>query len=152
MNVINIAGAVVGGVYVLAVPGLALSFAFFKRGTIDIIERVALGFALSIAVVPLLTFYLNLVGVRINRLNVVLEVGMVTAVALGFAWWRGRGDNAEVDAMMARMAQRKAARIQEAAEPEVKSEPKAAPQPEEPVAVPEPPAVKPPVRRRPRRM
>jgi uncharacterized membrane protein len=81
---------VLGAVYVLLVPGLVLSFAFFRRGRIDIIERAALSFALSIAVVPLVAFYLNLMGVRISRVNVILEVAGITAAAGAVAWWRAR--------------------------------------------------------------
>jgi uncharacterized membrane protein len=87
---VQVAGGVLGAVYVLLVPGLVLSFAFFPRGRIDIIERVALSFALSIAVVPLTAFYLNLGGVRITRLNVILEVGAITAVAGLVAWQMAR--------------------------------------------------------------
>ena len=78
-----------GSVYVLFIPGFILSFVFFPRirafedkekgeerekGAIDWIERVALSFALSIAVVPLIVFYLNLIGVKINLLNSFLTI------------------------------------------------------------------------------
>ena len=88
--VLSVAGGVIGAVYVLFVPGWVLSFAFFRRGRVDVIERVALSFALSIAVVPLVAFYLNLLGVRISRVNVVLEVAAITAAAGAVAWWRAR--------------------------------------------------------------
>ena len=84
-----IIGTVLGAVYVLVVPGLALSFVFFRRGSIDIIERTALSCALSIAVVPLASFYLNLVGVKITRINVILEVAAIITVAIIVAWRRG---------------------------------------------------------------
>lgn len=80
--------AIVGAVYVLLVPGLALSFALFSRGAVDWIERVALSFALSIAVVPLVAFYLNLAGVKIGALNVVLEVAAITVLGLVVATLR----------------------------------------------------------------
>jgi uncharacterized membrane protein len=73
---------ILGAVYVLVLPGLALSFAFFRRGRIDVIERAALSFALSIAVVPLLVFYLNLAGVKISRTSVLIEVAVVIVAAL----------------------------------------------------------------------
>jgi uncharacterized membrane protein len=78
-----------GAVYVLLVPGLALSFALFARRAIDWIERVALSFALSIAVVPLVAFYLNLIGVKIATISVMLEVAAVTVVAIAVVWLRG---------------------------------------------------------------
>ena len=67
---------VFGSVYVLFLPGFLISYLFFpktseleKKGSIDWIERIALSFALSIAVVPLLVFYLNLSGMKITALN-----------------------------------------------------------------------------------
>ena len=74
---------VFGSVYVLFLPGLVLTFVFFKKDEIDIIERIALSFALSIAVVPLLVFYLNLMGVKINILNVSLIIAGIIILGLG---------------------------------------------------------------------
>lgn len=84
----EIIGSVIGIIYILMVPGLTLSFAFFRRGSIDIIERTALSFALSIATVPLVSFYLNLLGVKITRMNVILEVAAIITVSLIVAWRR----------------------------------------------------------------
>ncbi|MBW3538350.1 DUF1616 domain-containing protein [Candidatus Parcubacteria bacterium] len=72
---------ITGAVYVLFLPGLVLSFLFFRRGTIDLIERLALSFALSIAVVPLVAFYLSLIGIKISPVAVLLEVAGVMALA-----------------------------------------------------------------------
>ena len=93
MQVIGTTLVILGAVYVLVLPGLAISFAFFKRGSIDIIERIALSFALSIAVVPLVVFYLNLAGVRISRTSVLIEVAVITAVALAIGWRRNSFTN-----------------------------------------------------------
>lgn len=65
---------VFGSVYVLFLPGFIISFVFFDKDKIDFLERIALSFALSIAVVPLFVFYLNLIGVKINKLNVSLVI------------------------------------------------------------------------------
>ncbi len=93
---------VFGSVFVLFLPGLIISYIFFpktksfdsdktndekdgKSQGIDWIERIALSFALSISVIPLVVFYLNLVGVKINTLNVffiVLGVMLISAVIL----------------------------------------------------------------------
>src|SRR3989344_8352377 len=81
-----------GSVYVLFLPGFVLSYVFFpktkefessdrNKGSIDWIERVALSFALSIAIVPLVVFYLNLIGVRINALNSFLTILGIIVVA-----------------------------------------------------------------------
>ena len=64
-------------VFVLFLPGLTWSFIFFKKGEIDVIERISLSFGLSIALVPMIVFWLNwLLKIKINILN-------VTAVILG---------------------------------------------------------------------
>ncbi len=76
---------VFGSVYVLFIPGFIISFIFFpktrsfednekEKGSIDWIERIALSFALSIAIVPLAIFYLNLIGLKINLLNSFLTI------------------------------------------------------------------------------
>jgi len=54
------------------------------------IERIALSFALSIAVVPLVVFYLNLIGVKINLLNSFLTILGIIAVSLGILYWKGK--------------------------------------------------------------
>ena len=72
-----------GSVYVLFLPGFIFTYIFFpktrefetkEKGSIDWIERIALSFALSIAVVPLIIFYLNLAGIPINTLNSALTI------------------------------------------------------------------------------
>ena len=76
---------VFGSVFVLFIPGFVISFIFFsktnefesknkEKGSIDWIERIALSFALSIAIVPLAVFYLNLIGLKINLLNSFLTI------------------------------------------------------------------------------
>jgi uncharacterized membrane protein len=89
---------VFGSVYVLFVPGFLISYIFFpitkeldeqenkdkNEGgkAIDWIERIALSFALSIAIVPLAVFYLNLVGVKINIINTSLIILGIIIVSL----------------------------------------------------------------------
>lgn len=60
---------VFGSVYVLFIPGFLISFIFFSTAQIDWLERIALSFALSIAIVPLIIFYTNLVGISISATN-----------------------------------------------------------------------------------
>ncbi|MDO8623685.1 MAG: DUF1616 domain-containing protein, partial [archaeon] len=58
-----------------------------KDNSIDWIERIALSFALSIAIVPLAVFYLNLIGVKINLLNsflTILGIIIISAIILRF--------------------------------------------------------------------
>lgn len=71
---------ILAAVYVLFVPGFVLSFAFFTKKAIDWIERMALSVALSIATVPLVVFYSNLIGVSITQVTVFLEVLWIMAI------------------------------------------------------------------------
>ena len=81
---------VFGSIYVLFLPGFVLSFVFFHKKEIDIIERIALSFALSIAIVPLLVFYLNLAGMRINIINIAFIIAFIVIGGIGVIWWRKR--------------------------------------------------------------
>jgi hypothetical protein len=78
---------VFGSVYVLFLPGFILSYNFFDKKEIDALERIALSFGLSIAVVPLLVFYLNLIGMKINTLNVSLTIAVICAIS-GLILWK----------------------------------------------------------------
>ena len=71
-----------GGIYVLFVPGFAWSYVFFARASIDWIERLALTFGLSIALVPLSVFWLNrLFHMKITLLSTALTVSGLTILA-----------------------------------------------------------------------
>ena len=59
MTALEVLRLIFGGLFVLFVPGFAWSYVFFKRKNIDGIERIALSFGLSIALVPLSVFWLN---------------------------------------------------------------------------------------------
>lgn len=71
---------VFGAVYVLFIPGFIISFIFFKK--IEVLERIALSFALSIAIVPLTVFYLNLIGLKISTLNTFLTILGIIIVSI----------------------------------------------------------------------
>lgn len=72
---------------VLFVPGFFLSFLFFDRGNIDVIERIALSFALSIAVIPLIVFYVSLLGSTIQVGTVLFAISIILWIAISvFAW------------------------------------------------------------------
>lgn len=76
-----------GIIYVLFLPGFLLTFIFFPKNkdNIDWLERIALSFALSIAVVPLVIFYMNLIGVRISAVNsffIILGIIALTITAI----------------------------------------------------------------------
>lgn len=78
-----------GLAFVLFLPGYALVAALFpKNGEIDWIERVALSFGLSIAVVPLLGLALNYTPWGIRLEPVVATVLLFTLGMAGLAYWR----------------------------------------------------------------
>lgn len=88
-----------GSIYVLFLPGFIISYIFFpktkeyesqEKNSIDWIERIALSFALSIAIVPLAVFYLNLVGLKINLLNSFLTVLGVIIISLGILYFKNK--------------------------------------------------------------
>lgn len=95
---------VFGSVYVLFLPGFIISYIFFpktkefeekansredtEKSAIDWIERIALSFALSIAIVPLAVFYLNLIGVKINLLNSFLTILGIIIIASAILIWK----------------------------------------------------------------
>ncbi len=94
---------VFGSVYVLFLPGFIISYIFFSKtkefdsktneeegDSIDWIERIALSFALSIAIVPLAVFYLNLMGIKINLLNSTLTILGIIIISLGILYWRNQ--------------------------------------------------------------
>jgi uncharacterized membrane protein len=88
---------ILGAFYILFLPGFAMSFLFFARGAIDIIERVTLSFAISIAIIPLLTFYLNLVGLKIRIWSVFAEVAFVIIASAVAAKLMGNFEEARED-------------------------------------------------------
>ncbi len=69
-------------VLVFFLPGFAWTLVFFRQ--INIIERIALSFGLSIAVVTLSILSLNKAGVMITGFNSVLIIIIVTIVPLVF--------------------------------------------------------------------
>lgn len=94
MNILEIFRIIVGSIFILFLSGYVLSYAFFLKKEVDVIERIALSFALSIAVVPLIVFYLSLLKVKINTINIILEV--LAIVLLGSVIWYIRSRKANV--------------------------------------------------------
>lgn len=72
---------IVGFILVFFVPGFAWTLVFFKQ--VNILERIALSFGLSIAGVTLSILTLNkLIGIRITGLNSVLIILVITVVPI----------------------------------------------------------------------
>jgi len=77
--------AIVGFILVFFLPGFAWTLVFFKGKQINVIERIALSFGLSFAVVALSILVLNkLIGIRITGSNSVLIIILVTIIPVAF--------------------------------------------------------------------
>ena len=75
--------AILGFILVFFLPGFAWTLVFFKQ--INAIERIALSFGLSIAVVTLSIITLNvLLGIRITGFNSLLIIIVVTIIPVAF--------------------------------------------------------------------
>jgi len=88
---------VMGLPMVLFLPGYALIAALFPRkDDLDGIERIALSFGLSIAVVPLIGLGLNYTPWGIRLVPVLISLSVFTLVMAAVAAWRRKGleDNA----------------------------------------------------------
>ena len=84
-------------IYFFFVPGLVISFIPFpyiksvytnNKNSIGWIERVVLSLALSIAIVPLLVFYLNLAGIDMKPANTLLAALGIIAISSIIIWIR----------------------------------------------------------------
>jgi uncharacterized membrane protein len=90
--------AILGFVLVFVLPGFAWTLVFFNGQQINVIERLAISFGLSIALVTLSILALNwLIGIGITGFNDVLIIGALTVVPLVLYFLRRfigqRGDN-----------------------------------------------------------
>ena len=77
--------AILGFILMFFLPGFAWTLVFFKGRQINIIERVALSFGLSMAVVTLSLLSLNaLFGARITGLNSALVIIVIIIIPVVF--------------------------------------------------------------------
>ena len=81
LDSVPVVRAILGFVLVFFLPGFAWTLVFFNSRQINMIERLALSFGLSIAVVPLSIMALNgVIGMKITGFNAVMVIGTVTIV------------------------------------------------------------------------
>ena len=74
--------AILGFILVFFLPGFAWTLVFFSR--LNIIERIALSFGLSMAAVTLSIIVLHvLLGMRITGINALLYITVITVIAFG---------------------------------------------------------------------
>jgi len=91
MDAGDVVRIIFGSIFILFVPGFAWSYVFFQRGKIDAVERLALSFGLSIALVPLTVFWCNWVfHIGITLLNAWLIVCGITIIAIVWLYARRR--------------------------------------------------------------
>ena len=86
---IEILRIVFSSIYLLFLPGFCLSYVIFRSKEVDLVERLALSFGLSVSAIPLLIFSLNFVfKVKINLTNIFFEILTVIGISLGVIVWR----------------------------------------------------------------
>ena len=75
--------AILGFILIFLLPGSTWTLVFFKK--INVLERAALSFGLSIAIVTLSVLALNiLLDIRVNGLNALLIIIVVTIIPVAF--------------------------------------------------------------------
>jgi uncharacterized membrane protein len=72
----------------LMLPGYSVSAALFPPGDLDVVERWALAFSLSLGLIVVLVPLLDLVAGGFDAVNIVVSVGTITLAAATIAWWR----------------------------------------------------------------
>ena len=85
----TVARTILGLPFLLFFPGYTLMAALFpKKGSLGGVERVALSFGLSIAVVPLIGLALNFTPWGIKLEPILISLAVFIIVASGVAWYR----------------------------------------------------------------
>ena len=85
----TIARTILGLPFLLFFPGYTLMAALFpKKGSLGGVERVALSFGLSIAVVPLIGLVLNFTPWGIRLYPILISLAVFILAASGVAWYR----------------------------------------------------------------
>ncbi len=78
---LSVIRGILGFILVFFIPGFAWTLVFFRQ--VNVLERIALSFGLSIAVVTFSILILNkLIGIRITGLNSVLIIIVITIVPI----------------------------------------------------------------------
>ncbi len=90
--VLEILRIVFGSIALLFLPGYWLTKALYFDNVLDTLEVIALSFAFSISVVPLLVFYANLAGVPITAWLVVGVCALIIWGSRGYLLRKTRKD------------------------------------------------------------
>ncbi|MBU0732195.1 DUF1616 domain-containing protein [Patescibacteria group bacterium] len=89
MDFLDLLRIVFGLIYLLFLPGFLLSFLFFKSNWIWL-ERILISIGLSMAIVPVAIFLMNLIGFKLTTLNIFLEILLILAVLGGLIAFYGK--------------------------------------------------------------
>ena len=90
MDALGLLRLIFGSLFLLA-PGLAWGYLFYQRRQVGWIERLVIALGLSLVLIPLAVFWLNLtLGVKVTLLNVMLIVSGLTVVPLAYLALRAR--------------------------------------------------------------
>ncbi|MBU0597472.1 DUF1616 domain-containing protein [Patescibacteria group bacterium] len=73
---------VFGAVFVIFIPGFIWTWVIWSKDKIDNLERTTLSIVFSIAIVPLLVFILNKIGLLINTLDVIIEIFVICLIGI----------------------------------------------------------------------
>lgn len=88
----NILRIIIGLPFVLFLPGYTLLTALFPtKSALDSIERVALSFGLSLAVVPIIAYILNFIPWGISIYSVLISIAIFIAITSTVGWYHQRG-------------------------------------------------------------
>lgn len=80
---LSIIRAIAGFIFVFFLPGFTWTLVFFRGKQINVLERIALSFGLSIAVVTISILFLNmLLGIKITVLSSALIIIVVTIIPI----------------------------------------------------------------------
>lgn len=84
MAILKVFQVIFGSIFVLFLPGIILSFIFFKykENEINWFERIVLSMVVSMAVVPFVVFFLNLTGVKTTVTSIILEILGISILGL----------------------------------------------------------------------
>lgn len=88
LDYVPIVRVIISFVLILFLPGFAWTLVFFKR--INVVERIAFSFGLSLAIVTLTILVLNVVfKVRITGLNSLIVIILITVIPLTIYYFNG---------------------------------------------------------------
>jgi len=77
-----------GSIFAFFLPGFCLIKALFPQKELDPIERAILSVGISISIVPLVSYLLNLTYWGINIVNLTLSLAVLTVTFTAVAFWR----------------------------------------------------------------